>query len=220
MVKTDRQTRDDQGNLKGSGKTTHWSFTAYEKQWPLFEEKVPGITWTGWQPEKCPDTGRDHYQGALITREQHRWSGCKGDYKVAKTLTQQLPGVHIEPASNWAKLLQYCKKEETRIPGSEFETRTNSIPDHFKYAEDCGKRIYEHATARGIELTKENILIMLETIVSNDIASGKRYAAWITTNPMWKVMWNKWAPQFILSFNSINDGLPDSLAERTSEEGI
>jgi len=201
MGKTDRQTRDENGNLKGSGKTTHWAFTAYENQWPLFEVKIPGITWTGWQPEECPDTGRKHYQGALISREQHRWSGCKGDYKVGKTLTQQLPGVHIEPASNWAKLLQYCKKEETRIPGSNFETRSNSIPDHFQYAEDCGKRIYDKFKNT---LTKDQILIALEILIGEDIMSGKRYASWITTNPMWKVMWNKWAKQFVFSFSSID----------------
>jgi len=184
-IETDRQT-----------KSSRWAFTAYEDQWSLFETMPPGIAEWGWNAEICPKTNRRHYQGYLRLTQQQRFAW----------LRKLLPGVHIEVSKNWEALKQYCQKEETRIPGTEPVARSNSVPSHFQYADDCGKRIYEHATARSIELTRENILIMLETIVSNDIASGKRYAAWITTNPMWKVMWQKWAPQFILSFNSINDG--------------
>lgn len=201
--KTDRQT---------NGKTTRWAITVYENQWPLIKPPPAGITWLDGQYEVCPETGRKHLQGAMITREQHRWSGCKGDYKVAKTLTQQLPGVHIEPADNWQKLLQYCKKEDTRAPGTQFEVQTNSIPDHFQYAEDCGKRIYDKFKNT---LTKDEILIALEILIGEDIMAGKRYAAWITTNPMWKVMWNKWARQFVFSFSNINNGAQE---EPRSEE--
>ena len=194
---TDRQT---------SGKTTRWQITVYEGQWPLMETMPPGITWWGWQKEICPRTQRPHYQGAMISQKQHRWSGCKGDYKVGSSLTQQLPGVHIEPADNWPKLLQYCKKEDTRAPGSQFVAQTNSIPTHFQYAEHVAKYI---ATAipngRSIhELTNDRLQQLIDDIVKQDIASGKRYAAWIASNPQWKAMWKPYGRVFIISFIGIN----------------
>lgn len=99
MVQTDRQT----------DKTTRWAFTAYEEQWGLFKE-IPDIVkeW-GWQTEICPDTQRQHYQGYILTRSQQRFSAMR---KI-------LPGVHIEPARNWSALLNYCKKEESAVEGSQ-----------------------------------------------------------------------------------------------------
>ena len=211
----DRQTdRDESGFLKGSGKTTHWAITVYEGQWHYLEKPPQDITWVDGQYEECPTTQKKHFQGACITRSQHRWSGCKGDYKVAESLRQILPGVHFEPASDWKKLLQYCKKEETRIPGTQYEARANSIPSHFQYADDCGLRIYQGIKEQNLDLTKENIMVMLDLLVSNDIASGKRYAAWITTNPMWITMWNKWHKQFVFSFSNI-DASPTQTSQET-----
>jgi len=209
--KTDRQT---------SGKTTRWQYTAYEKQWDLIKNLPAEITWEGHQEEICPKTGNTHYQGALISRQQHRWSGCKGDYKVAKTLTQQLPGIHLEPAEDWVKLVQYCKKDDTRAPGSQFEAQTNStpqrIPDHFTYAETLAERYFnKHGTAdlhlcqwEPLHTNQKTTLISisdrLDKFIDQDIEEGRRYAAWITTNPMWTAMWKRrWKP-FILSFSNIN----------------
>lgn len=194
---TDRQT---------SGKTTRWQITVYESQWPLMETMPPGIAWWGWQKEICPTTEKAHYQGCMISRQQHRWSGCKGDYKVASTLTQQLPGVHIEPADNWQKLLQYCKKEDTRAPGSSFIAQTNSIPTHFQYAEDLAKRIYTLHEQCGIldDWTNATAMDQINSIARTDIRAGKRYVAWIISNPQWAAMWRPYWKDFILSFSSIN----------------
>lgn len=227
--KTDRQT---------SGKTTHWQYTAYEEQWELINNLPPGITWEGHQ-EEITKTGKKHYQGALISRQQHRWSGCKGDYKVGKTLTQQLPGIHLEPAEDWVKLLQYCKKEDTRAPGSQFEAQTNSkpqtIPDHFTYAETLAKQYVETYGVDDLDecqwepintnqkTTLHSISNRLDPIIDKDIREGRRYSAWITTNPMWTTMWKRrWKP-FILSFSSINatqDSPPSSHEEGQGEPQV
>jgi len=216
--KTDRQT---------SGKTTHWQYTAYEDQWSLIDNLPEEFSWEGHQ-EEITKTGRKHYQGALISRHQHRWSGCKGDYKVAKTLTQQLPGIHLEPAEDWVKLLQYCKKEDTRAPGSQFEAQTNSnpqtIPDHFTYAETLAKQYVETYGIDDIDAcqweplhtnertTRISISNRLDPLIDKDIREGRRYAFWITANPMWTASWKRrWKP-FILSFSIINAPPPPSLS--------
>lgn len=99
MAQTDRQT----------DKTTRWAFTAYEPQWDLFKQ-IPDIVkeW-GWQTEECPETKRKHYQGYIMTRTQQRHSAMR----------KALPGVHIEAARNWSALLNYCKKEESAVPGTQ-----------------------------------------------------------------------------------------------------
>lgn len=101
MGQTDRQT----------DKTTRWAFTAYEEQWSLFKEIPSAVKEWGWQTEICPDTQRKHYQGYILTQTQQRFSAMK----------KLLPGVHIEAAKNWPALLNYCKKEETAVEGSQMK---------------------------------------------------------------------------------------------------
>lgn len=89
-------------------KSTRWSFTAYEGQWGLFHKITAPIAEWGWQTEICPETGRKHYQGFIRTQSQVRH----------KALRDLLPGVHVEVAKDWNKLLNYCKKVDTRAPDS------------------------------------------------------------------------------------------------------
>lgn len=97
--KTDRQT----------DKTSRWAFTAYVEQWPLFEVMPELISQWGWQKEICPDTLREHYQGYILTKRQVRFA----------QLSKIFPKVHIEAARNWDALLNYCKKLESAVPGSQ-----------------------------------------------------------------------------------------------------
>lgn len=106
MVETDRQT----------DKTTRWAFTAYEDQWSLFTVMPDLIAEWGWQTEICPDTQRPHYQGYLRTKRQVRFSQIK-------TI---LPGVHIEQARDWNKLLNYCKKSDSAVAGSQIHASNPS----------------------------------------------------------------------------------------------
>lgn len=92
-----------------NAKSTRWVFTAYEAQWPLFDSMPPIVAEWGRQTEKCPDTGRLHYQGYLRTSRQVRLSQLKGVF----------PGVHFEIARNWSASKNYCKKSETAIPGTQ-----------------------------------------------------------------------------------------------------
>lgn len=85
-------------------KSTRWSFTAYEPQYPLIEAHHDIIAEIGWQDEICPTTGKKHRQGFLRTVRQVRFS----------QLRSILPGLHLEQAKNWEALQKYCKKEATR----------------------------------------------------------------------------------------------------------
>lgn len=57
--------------------------------------------------EKCPDTGRLHYQGHFRTNVQVRLS----------FLVKKFPGVHFEVARNWDALKNYDNKKESRVEG-------------------------------------------------------------------------------------------------------
>lgn len=198
---TDRQT-----------KSSRWQFTAYQDQWALFEAMPPGIAEWGWQREICPETNREHYQGFLRLAQQQRFAW----------LAKLLPGVHLEVARNWQALIAYCKKEDTRVSGTQPVHHTNSIPTHFQYAEQVAIKIARSIPhGRSInELSNERLQQLIDDIVKQDISDGKRYAAWIASNPQWKAMWKPYGRVFIISFISINaTQLPPAPEEERSAQG-
>lgn len=181
-----------------SDKTTRWGFTAWEDQWCLFEKMPPGIAEWGWQVEEAPTTGKKHYQGYLRTQQQQR------DSFVRKLL----PGVHVKPAINWNALVNYCKKEETRVDGVPAVHQTNDIPTQYTYAEEVAERIVKqeqylmsinpnHRKFQSWNL--EEALVHIEAVVRNDIASGRRGIQWIASNPNWKVMWKAFWKECLLA---------------------
>lgn len=98
------------GEDRQTDKTTRWAFTAYQDQWHLFTTVIPELVADiGWQKEVCPDTQREHYQGFIRTKRQVRFVQMKKLY----------PGVHIEQAKNWDALVNYCRKSESAIEGSQ-----------------------------------------------------------------------------------------------------
>lgn len=114
-AKTDR--RPLPSSPSGQDKTTRWAFTAYEGQYDLFKVMPPIVAEWGWQTEICPKTQREHYQGYMRTTRQVRH----------KQMRETFPGVHIDTAINWQALLNYCKKTETAVPGTQ-QHYTQSIP--------------------------------------------------------------------------------------------
>lgn len=106
MAKTDRQT----------DKTTQWAMTVYEEQYHLLIFMPELVAEWGWQDEICPETQRPHRQGYFRTKRQVRFSQAKS----------MLPGVHIEPAKNWAALVKYCQKTDTAVEGSQVHQTSTS----------------------------------------------------------------------------------------------
>jgi len=110
----DRQT--DMFSDKGPEKTTRWGFTAFEGQWCHFVFMPDLVAEWGWQTEICPDTQREHYQGYIRTKHQCRFAQMK----------KLFPGVHIKWARNWDALINYCKKSDTAVPGTQVHAVSES----------------------------------------------------------------------------------------------
>ena len=97
-MQTDRQT----------DKATWWSLTAFDEgeQQYIADGKYPGfIQAIHGGLEKCPKSGRVHYQGAIQCKNQQRFSAIK---KV-------FPKSHLEPAISKEALRKYCMKADTAV---------------------------------------------------------------------------------------------------------
>lgn len=78
-------------------------FTSFEESVDLPKDEVE---YSIYQKEKCPSTGRVHWQGFVRFKSRKRFSTVKrllGD------------NVHIEYARCVAKAIEYCSKEESRL---------------------------------------------------------------------------------------------------------
>lgn len=179
-----------------TARSSRWQFTAYEQQYSLFE-KMPGLVaeW-GWQEERCPETDRQHRQGYLRTFSQQRLSA----------LTKVLPGVHFEIARNWAALLQYCSKAETRdgsgnavhqVNGREYMTLDKALMkiayawDDESYARKCiPERLVLHNQKASDVLKEEfdNAVCRLVAENPEDVSYYVRpdvYRGWVITHSVW-----------------------------------
>lgn len=207
MSQTDKTDRQD-----NKVRSSRWEFTAYENQWHLFREgkMPPNLAEWGWNPEKCPTTGRNHYQGYLRTKQQVRRSA----------LVDQFPGVHFEVARNWQALKNYSSKEDTRIPGTEPVAESSTIPDIYAFTEIVGKAIpkaqeirdmWEETrdivraeTPRGVapnyaskyaESLTQFLEHTVDQVVKQYISEGHLYAGHIAVNPQWISIWRKYGLQ-------------------------
>ena len=111
-------------------KSTRWQMTVFEGQFPLLEVMPPIVAEWGWQDEICPNTQKIHKQGYLRTYKQQRFAAMKA----------ALPGVHIEVARDWLKLINYCKKTESAVEGTQVNEK-NDIPSLFTYSTELANRL-------------------------------------------------------------------------------
>lgn len=174
-------------------KTTRWAFTAYEKQWPLFETMNELVAEWGWQTEECPETQRKHYQGFIRTKRQVRLS----------QLLKIFSGVHLEQARNWDALVAYCNKSDTAVSGTQVHQLNPSkamtmaqaldrlaskgnmpdIPDHWddsdKREQLINKLYTDDYWNRVMRLLRED-----ENLIG--LYSQPQYLrAWLATFPVW-----------------------------------
>lgn len=88
-----------------------WIGTYYQDLWP----QLSGLLYSVRQKEKCPSTGRLHWQFFLIFSQRKRF----------QTVQRLLPGAHLEPARDLEKSRDYCMKIESRI---ELPIETGEFP--------------------------------------------------------------------------------------------
>lgn len=86
-------------------KSTWWSVTAFGDEIPLLEltEFPEFVSKVHGGREECPETKREHFQGAIQCRRQVRLSQLKS----------WLPRAHFEPARDKLALKKYVMKAET-----------------------------------------------------------------------------------------------------------
>lgn len=89
-------------------KHQRWQFTAFESNYDVLDAAIAAKSFkeVGWQDEVCPTTGKKHRQGYFVSQTPIRPTAAR----------KLIPGVHVEPAKNFAALKAYCSKEETRDP--------------------------------------------------------------------------------------------------------
>lgn len=94
-----------------------WLFTKFFKNdtspedvWRHLSD-IPGVKYLTGQIEKCPETGRLHFQGFVQFEKQLR-------LKTIKNKIEALSNAHLEPRKGTPEqAIEYCTKEETRIAG-------------------------------------------------------------------------------------------------------
>lgn len=102
---------------KGGKRNRNWCFTSYAVTAPTYDEDY--MDYLIYQREKCPDTGREHWQGTVKMKNP---TGLKRVQELLK-----IGNSHCEIVGNWKKSVDYCRKPETRLAGP------------FEYGEDKGQ---------------------------------------------------------------------------------
>lgn len=104
-------------NYKMANKSTWWSVTAFGDEIPLLEnsEFPEFVAKVHGGREECPETKREHFQGAVQCRRQVRLAQLKG----------WLPRAHFEPARDRLALKKYVMKAETAV--GEKTTQENTV---------------------------------------------------------------------------------------------
>lgn len=96
-------------------KCRNWCFTSYAEERPIF----PAAKYVISQREKCPTTGRLHWQGFVAFPNPRRMKSIKemvGDETI-----------HLEICRDAKASIQYCQKLETAIPGTVEEIGTPPV---------------------------------------------------------------------------------------------
>jgi len=194
-------------------KATLWSITDFN------EEYKTAVLPSGWklegQLEKCPDTGKEHYQGALKT-PQCRFSAIKKIF----------PKAHIEICRDRNKLLNYVHKTETRI--QEVETKVSEIPTVWDYSRSIAekwnesdfKEFLKNISDEDISKTSmgEIALRYVDTIVSQDIKNGMRGVEFIAINPMFRSAWKKFYRALVYRDARPTQTIPQDANQEAVEE--
>jgi len=169
-------------------RSSRWQFTAYEAQWNLFQGTLPAIVAeVGWQTEKCPETGRLHYQGYIRTTNQQRFSALKKAY----------PGVHLEVARNWDALVAYCKKTDTAIEDTQVSKRSDYM-NKFEYMDHVCAHIAKTYYSNGF-MEVDEMWDQIVQYTNFQILEGKAYLAWILSDPNFKLTFRQSGRALVLS---------------------
>lgn len=105
-----------------------WSMTVWKDQYHLLDNLPDVVKKSGWQDEICPDTKREHKQGALYTKQQ-----------TLRAMINLLPGIHLEgvPSNNEKRVMglkNYIVKQESRKDGGQTTNGLQANPNYLSPA--------------------------------------------------------------------------------------
>lgn len=96
-------------NQKGK-KSRNWRFTCFAKDWDWEElENCEHIMYGVWQLEKCPKTGKKHWQGFVQLKNPRGLKGVQTLLGIGKSWV----GIADYPKA----AAEYCMKKESRVKG-------------------------------------------------------------------------------------------------------
>jgi len=173
-------------------RSTWWIVTAYDKNCDLLvsyeqpnadRSSIPrAVRAIHGGVEKCPGTGRLHYQGAVECNGQQR----------AVFFRDWLPGVHFEPAKNSAAVKKYCLKEDTAVG----EKLSISNPTPYLTMDKVmlllGEKSIDYETDEEDYSVEYwflvNIIIKEKPALISMFASATFKVAWVNTRRTWRAL--------------------------------
>lgn len=190
-----------------SVKSSHWQITYFppeECQGSVEDAKDDVQKWVsvalppGWSfgsanVEKCPESGRYHYQGYLKTAY------------VRGTDVKRVIGdrAHIEKTRNQNALVNYSNKADTRVATVD---APQGVPQPWDYIttlagrwdnDEFLKLLGDHSRKFNGCLD-EAALCYVDAMVAEDIANGARGVEFIAVNPMFRSAWKKFWKYIII----------------------
>ena len=167
-------------------KATWWSITEFDEEYmAILEDANKYPDWVAkvyGGREKCPDTQRIHFQGAIQCHGQHRFGKIKG----------WLPKAHIEAAKSAVALKKYAMKEETAIS----EKKEFANPKKFLDAQAVCRLITSKVVDRQTDRQAQFWLAVQALIVEDPGLTGQLMNPslknfWVKTCPAWYTLLDK-----------------------------
>lgn len=117
----------------------NWCFTSYKNVAPTTD--IKGLTYMIYQLEECPTTKKLHYQGYMEFDDKITLNSLKkkmGDNEI-----------HLEQRKGTQQqAIEYCKKSNTKVPGTEFEYGKPKRQGHDGALDEIAEDIKEGLTQK------------------------------------------------------------------------
>lgn len=161
----------------------HWIGTSYKEKFEFDQNK---LDYAVWQQEKCPSTGRLHFQFIIGTKNRCRFNTAKAIIKDKEA--------HIEHARDIQKSVEYCSKQETRVDGPFYYgatpkakqtvvegLRTNTVQEYLTENPQLWRAVRNLREVRGI-LSKPRQICTEGILLTGETGKGKSKIAGLISN--------------------------------------
>lgn len=161
-------------------KATWWSITEFDEDYMAILEDAtkfpPWVAKVYGGREKCPDTQRIHFQGAIQCHGQHRFGKVKG----------WLPKAHIEKAKHISALKKYAMKTDTAISEKKILENPKPFLDAEAVCRLITSKVKDRQTDRQDQFWRAvQALILEDPGLTGQLMNPSLKNFWIKTAPAW-----------------------------------